>query len=183
MLRHLAPSELDWIYPKLFSLFPKEEIKPKAFIEAMLERGEYALYGYETEGEIKALALIFTKTSPALLDYFLVFESAQGQGLGSQFLALLEKEERLLGGLIVEAEALSYAKDEKSLKKRNRRLNFYKRLGYQETPLMPTIFGTTYTLLVSSQVSIAPEELKAIYQKIYQTMVPSHLHKENILIP
>lgn len=183
MLISLSLNDLDWVYEALLCHFPKEEVKPKAYLARMLKNGDYALFAYEKEGEVLALALVFLKTSPALLDYFLVLENQQGQGIGSRFLLELEENPLLSGGLIVEAEALAHAKDEKDFTKRARRIKFYQRLGYKETILTPTIFGTTYTLFVSKKVSLEEETLKTTYKTIYHTMVPKALQKENILIP
>lgn len=183
MLVNLGLAELDFAYLHLLETFPKEEVKPKAWLEKMLRQGDYKIYGYQKEETILALALCYIKTKPALLDYLLVFKEAQGKGIGSLFLNALEKEPELLSGLIVEAESLDCAKDKKSYEKRKRRIAFYTRLGYQETRLVPTIFGTTYTLFVSKNVLLNEDLLKESYQAIYRGMVPIKLHKENIFIP
>lgn len=91
MLISLSLNDLDWVYEALLCHFPKEEVKPKAYLARMLKNGDYALFAYEKEGEVLALALVFLKTSPALLDYFLVLENRKGKGLGAVFFLNLKK--------------------------------------------------------------------------------------------
>ena len=176
MLIELDLKDLPLLYEWLLKIFPKEEVKPLSWLEKMVKERNYTLFGKLRNDHLVALALCYTKTQPALLDYFAVLPANQASGIGSEFLRELENYPLLSMGLIVETESLAHAKNDVDLIKRKRRILFYERLDYRKTSLEPTIFGTTYTIYLSKQAKLTDDELKHIYKILYFDMVPENYH-------
>lgn len=176
MLKRLDKDMLPLVYEWLLAIFPKEEVKPIGWLSRMLDSSEYAMYGYYIEDRLSGIALLYIKSEPALLDYFAIKSDLRAKGIGSAFLSALQEEPLFKKGLIIEAESINHAKDERAKDIRTRRIAFYKRLLFRELDFTPTIFGTTFSILVSKKVSLNEAELKACYKEIYQTMVPDAFH-------
>mgnify|MGYP000892626031 CR=1 FL=1 len=155
--------------------FIMAELKSISFFEDNFARGVY--FGDLFYVEDQLVAYTFCGKRPGgnylLLDYLAVLPQERGKGYGTEILAALRKEAAAYDGVIVEAEAVDTAKNEKEKNLRQRRIAFYRRNGLMEMKTRSEINGVTFTLLLLTDKEKPAEEetigreLTAIYQTLY----------------
>lgn len=138
--------------------FPKEELKPTALIEKLMDEGWYRVFGYFQEEKLAAYAFLVCespvtehKTEESvkkiyLLDYFAVCRTGRGQGTGSSFLnELYEVLHPEI--LIFEVEDPEISKDQGEKEIRIRRMDFYHKNQVKDTGLSTRQFGVDLKIL------------------------------------
>lgn len=163
--------------------FPSSELKPLSAILGMLEAGRYQVYGcYEGERLI-AYACLCRSTSgkTLLLDYYAVLPAFRSQGVGSAFLTSLREIGGDYRGIVLEIEAVEFAKSEEERALRQRRKSFYLRCGVQETDIFCEVYDVDYQILFFPFTSqwdnaLAFSELDSFYR----SFIPQNLYLKKV---
>lgn len=178
MLKPLSIKALPEMYERLLATFAENEVKPYEWIERLIQKGQYQLYGYYEGEELLAVAMMMNDENPGLLDYYCIHKDHRAKGLGSLLIRDLSQMEKF----IVELEDPDSASSEKERQQRQRRLKFYERNGFIDLALRATIFGTTYRLYHSPTLEPLAD-IKETYRQIYKKMVPDEkTYQENVII-
>lgn len=169
-LRLLTIDEMKKIYEQyLVCDFPADEVKPFWRIQDMYESGFYYAYGYFVQGELKAYLFLVQCEDAVLLDYFAVISDARGQGYGSTAMRLLQ-EEVAPKILILESENPEFAKDEKDLQIREKRLHFYHCCRMADSGLRTRLWGVEYCIMYYGPNEVTKEEMRIFIEWIYDRM-------------
>lgn len=171
-LRSLTPPERRAVYhDHILRDIPPTE--PKSFDR--LER-------LHADGICRALGMFDDAHEPAgyayiqhpadcaieLLDFFAVFDTKRGAGLGQRFLQLLTEKERFGPTLVAEVEDPDFAAaDEKALCER--RIDFYERCGWHDTGVRVTV-GPYRCRIFSPSETISAGALRAALAGLYRAV-------------
>lgn len=122
MLHLLDESQFSMVYGIMEKSFPKEEIRSYEGQRALLERGEYRIYGEADPcGKIVGFLAVWELQGILFIEHFAVASEARNRGLGSRLLK--ELQEKYTMPLCLEVELPT---DELT----KRRIEFYKRNGF-----------------------------------------------------
>lgn len=169
----IAKDQLSDVYhTHLRRDFISAELKPVSFLEEKFDCGAYFGYFFYHQDELVAYTL-FGKTPSRnylLLDYLAVLPEHRGKGYGSEILEIIKKETVGSDGVIIEAEAVEKAKDEKERAIRARRMAFYENNGLKQTRLFSEINGVIFSLLLlPGGIALDRDKVKKELSSIYHT--------------
>lgn len=150
------------IYSLYRSAFPKNERKPFSIIRSNFKKGRGHIWYFEEDGVFAGLATsVYDETGMVLLDYFAVSAKHRDRGWGSKMLPLVLKQyegKRLFGEIeVVDEAANNYAE-------RNRRKQFYLRLGLTALGTKVKLFGVDMELMTNG-CTLTYEEYLEFYRK------------------
>lgn len=179
--RELTLDEVVYIHKNyMLDDFGADEVKPVERMVEMQERNAYAMYGLFEKETLMAYAFLCgdLKEPVVLLDYLAVMKAARGQGIGTRMLKMLG-EELSLGGLLIESEAVEYAKDAEDAKVREKRLDFYYKAGAHNTIAEANLWGVHYQVVYLPYKSqLTPEQEYEHLERIYMDMFTEY-HRAN----
>ena len=173
--RILSLQEREAFYHNyLLKEFHKSEMKPLSLLESLIEQGNYLCIGFfEAEQPLGYAYLGRSNDGRSLiLDYFAVVKEYRSKGWGGRF---LEELKSYLGDrydiLFAEVENPDFASDEADRSKRIRRIHFYHQNGFHTSPILASIFGNEYQiLLLPLAAKLHGEQLQAQLQQVYKTL-------------
>ena len=165
----------DKIYPEYLKLFPDSERKSykqleTAFKKAILQIIEITS-GENFVGFILANSL--DKNGYLQVDYFAILPEFQGRGYGTQAINKLKQISNKYKGIFIEVEKLGLGKDKKENDLRQRRMQFYKKLGFIELNSDFILYKVVYTPLLLPIINKIESEDKIIIDifKIYYATI------------
>ena len=163
--------------------FPPDELKPFAMIEAASARGEYECLGCFAGASLCGYAYLLRQGQDYLLDYFAVRADLRGSGYGSRILCMLQAQYADAAAFLIESENPDYAADAEARSARQRRLRFYLHAGCTDTGVTARVFGVEYRILeLPLSGSHTPDEIRAVYMRLYQSILSTPRYKQNILL-
>ena len=139
------------VYKQYKKIFPMSERKPYK----ILEKGYYnknAVF-YKIIEESKLVGFIITQnvenSSYILLDYFAILPEYQCNGYGKQAIKELNKiVSKKYNGILIEVEKLGLGKNEKENELRQRRIEFYEKLGFVNLQIDLNLFNVIFSVYV-----------------------------------
>ncbi len=145
--------------------FPPEELKPFSVMQRHLDAGCYDAWALNDGGEDLSWALMWRSPegSCVLLDYLVTLEDRRGGNLGSLLVEGLQQRYLPRTPILVEAEAPT-AEDPEQRRLQERRLNFYRRLGFVRAGFDVLLFGVHYQALVLGR----GQNLEQAYLDLYR---------------
>ncbi|MGM9997852.1 MAG: hypothetical protein ACI38Q_00385 [Candidatus Bruticola sp.] len=163
------------IYEKYSTItFPPEELEPWDKVANLFAQNRYLGWGLFNERQ-ELCCYAFFSISPCGLHMLNMLETMpdkRGLGYGQQILTKM-KEHFAPSPIFIEVEALEAAVDEADKTMRERRLNFYYRLGAVDTSIRASLGGMLMYILVlnkePSELNIkeVSRELSSHYLDIY----------------
>lgn len=186
----LKPLDLDTLHlvyqDHLTHDFPPAERKPQAAMRKLYAAGRYDLWGlYRTdENALAAYAMLWKDPEGGfvLLDYLGVCQGEpRSQGIGTVMVAHLMDHYSHVEGILVEAEAADGKATDEENQMRERRLNFYRRLGFRDLSYVAEIYGVRYVVFLFGDKS--EEEAMEAHQRLYHYELPPWLYDKFIHIP
>lgn len=164
--------------------FPPAERKPLAAMEKLVSAGRYDLWGLYENGGLAAYAMLWKDPEGGfvLLDYLGVCQDRpRGQGIGTVMVAHLMDHYSHVEGILVEAEAMVPAAAGEENHLRERRLAFYRRLGFRDLGYVAEIYGVRYAMFLYGDKS--EEEAMEAHQRLYHYELSPWLYDKYIHIP
>jgi GNAT superfamily N-acetyltransferase len=187
-IRRFTRDEIIKLYHEQMHFdFPESEIKPLERILVLFDRELYFGYGLFEADQAIGYAL-FVKARDGnwlLLDYFAICSQFRNSGYGSLFLNMLinEVKETDVEAIMIEIESIESSKSEEDLKIRSKRKEFYLKNEIITTNIYATIFGIEFEVMnYSYNKEYKDKKIIEEYTRIYQTMLPSRIYKENCYI-
>ena len=184
MLNQMDFSHLQWAVNHLLPRdFAPDEVKTMAHILPLWQQQLYT--GYYTGmagGDFRSYALLVLqpKQNLVLLDYFAIHPGCRGKGYGSRVLSQLVNK-RLpywVRAMYVEIEDPATATTPAQAQLRQRRLQFYTRLGAVPCGVGVQVFGVDYQLLCfvkDTNFTPTPQQCLRDYSSIYKNLLPPQL--------
>jgi len=177
-LKVLSPLSIIRLYHReLRRDFPPAERRPLTSMLLLRKKGLYQVFAMvEASGKTAGYAAVAKGQNGALLlDYLAVSAGRRGKGEGGQLLSLLEKQ--LKGApLLVEAEDPNTAPSAPEREIRLRRIRFYLKNGFEETPVRCRVFGVHYQILLLHSQDCPQRALEGIYH----TLFPDRVYRRQI---
>lgn len=162
--------------------FPPAELKSLSVIEHMWKEGAYkpyCLFDDDGAGPVGLAFLWMGHPGWALLDYLCVTAAWRNDGFGTEILRLLPEAEPD-AVIFAEVEDPVYAPDPAVAE---RRMDFYKRSGYQIADYDADLFGVRYQTLYFSKRAVTDEEVMKEHRFIYQSSFPPEKYGKYVRIP
>ncbi len=185
-MKRLELDELVKVYEERLILdFPPEELKPLSVLTSLMQRGLYLCYGLFDEGEMVAYAFFMRVEGyrDILIDYLAVSAKSRGKGYGSRFLTLMKEELMEFDSIIFEVESGKSANTSEEVEICQKRLEFYKKNGLQDTSLRVSLFGIDMKLLyLPLRNAPSDQGIKDVLDFIYDEFFGVELHKEKVII-
>ncbi len=170
----LKPQDMrHWLrlYRLYRSAFPREERKPFSIIRRMFREGRTDVWCICRGKEFLGLATTVNGDGLILLDYLAVDCKAQGQGIGSEALAMLQQMYAHCG-LFVEIE--STRETAPNREERLRRMAFYRRGGMEPLGVWADVFGVKMELL-GSRCEMDFAAYQGFYKTYYSPWAAKHI--------
>ncbi len=105
-----------------------------------------------------------------ILDYLAILPQYQNNGFGTQALKLLIEQEKENSGIFIEIEKVGLGKSEEENIAREKRKNFYEKLGFKKLNCDFLLFNVIYTPYLFSNIQnkedIIIKEIFNIYEAI-----------------
>lgn len=166
--------------------FPPAERKPLAAMEKLYAAERYDLWGlYRVDdGALAAYAMLWKDPEGGfvLMDYLGVCQGEpRGQGIGTVMVAYLMDHYSHVKGILVEAEAVDPKVPDEENVMRERRLNFYRRVGFRDLDYVADIYGVRYAMFLFGDKS--EEEAMEAHQRLYHYELTPWLYDKFIHIP
>ena len=186
-LRRIDKDSIAYLYDNNLSRdFPANEIKPLETILSLVDEGRYIAYGFFEQEELYGYAF-FTTTGDGqgiLLDYFAVKSAYRSQGYGSRFLRMIKEELKAdYLCVMVEVEAIDYAKNQADAALRFRRISFYERNGLRHSGLISRFCGEHFIiLLIDLQDSVDDSRLATMLTDVYCAYFNADYVRDSIII-
>ena len=172
----------DKIYPEYLKLFPDSERKSYKQLETAFKKSILQIIeirsGEDFVGFILANSL--DQNDYLQVDYFAILPEFQGRGYGTQSINKLKQMSNKYKGIFIEVEKLGLGEDKKENDLRQRRMQFYKKLGFVELNCDFILYKVIYTpLLLPIMDKIESEDkiIKDIFEIYYATIGGSRVEK------
>lgn len=131
--------------------FPRYERKPIFQIKNIIKNKKAeAVTLMNDKNNMISYSIIITKSkyNYILIDYLATVKEYRGLGYGSKFINLLKEKYSSKNGIIIEIEKIGYGKTEEENILRQKRLEFYLKLGFKPMNYNLKLFGTHMQVLV-----------------------------------
>jgi GNAT superfamily N-acetyltransferase len=166
--------------------FHKSEVKSYKLLEQLVSEGKYLCLGFFEEETPMGYAYL-TKSKDEkiiMLDYFAVVSSYRSQGFGTRFLKeLINRYKQKFNILIAEVENPRYGTNQNDILKRNRRIDFYRNVGFITTDIQSKILTDEYLIIkIDFNSNISEVDLMKQLNQMYQTIFGEEFYKEHISV-
>lgn len=165
--------------------FPADEVKPFELIKRMLDREEYACFGFYEEEELIGYAFLCEdkEHTVSILDYYEIMENRRGQGYGQKIIELLGEIYKAYDYVVLESEDPEYAADEDDLKIRTRRIAFYRKCGLKDAGFRSQVNGVEYVILVATDKEMPqPAAVREKMIEFYRTIFPEPHYTKQVRV-
>lgn len=171
------------IYPEYKKIFPEIERKTYSNLEKSYNNNITEIIEIiEDEQFVGFFIVNILKNNPyVLLDYFAILPKYQQRGYGSNAIKLLKEMYKNYDGIYIEIEKVGNGDNDEENKIRQRRSNFYEKLGFHKTGFdieLFTVLFSTYILPCSKNKFSDEEVIKDIFS-IYDAVLGKRRTKEN----
>ena len=160
------------VYKYYNEIFPENEKKPLDMLQNSYENNyeKFTKIAYKNEFVGFILTTKTEKNGYEILDYYAILPEYRNKGIGSKALEKYIKEEKDNSkGIFVEVEKVGLGKDENENQIREKRKNFYDKLGFKKLNYDFVLFDVTYSTHIYTKYEIDEDEIVDEIFKIYET--------------
>lgn len=159
------------IYPYYLDLFPKDERKSLTSLKALYEKGLNKIVKIvDDETPVGFLIYNTVKNNKyILLDYFAIFSEYQNKQYGSKAIKLFKNFFTDYNAIYGEVEKQGCGSDEKENIIREKRIKFWKKLGFELLNVDLELFGVLYSpcILKLKDIELNEDEIMKSAFEIY----------------
>lgn len=173
MLKDINIQEFkEKIYSYYLEIFPEDERKPIELIQSSYEKKYTKIIEILYKNEIVGFMLLNKVKDKwyAVLDYLAIFPQYRNNQLGTKALKRLLEQEKENSGIFIEIEKVGLGKNKEENLLRERRKNFYEKLGFKKLSFDLLLFDVVYTPYLFSNLKdnedIIIDEILNIYESI-----------------
>ncbi len=172
----------DKIYPEYLKLFPDSERKSYKQLETAFKKSILQIIEIRSGKHFVGFILVnsLDKNGYLQVDYFAILPEFQGRGYGTQALEKLKHMSNEYKGIFIEVEKLGLGEDKEENDLRQRRMQFYKKLGFIELNCDFILYKVIYTPLllpIMDKIESENKIIKDIFQIYYATIGGSRVDK------
>ena len=132
------------LFKEYKNLFPAKERKPYFILKDQVKKNVCDILKIVNDSETVGFFILINVNNHILIDYFGIFEKFQSQKFGSKALEKLHEKYENSDGIFIEIEKLNEGKTKEDNIQRQRRFNFYDRLGYTPLNFDFIVFGVKF---------------------------------------
>lgn len=174
--RWIDIKEFEELYHKIMPQdFTEAEAKSFDDFKRLDDRGLLASLVLEDQGQLMAYLVISESlnTNAQLIEYLAVSRKVRGQGVGSKLMS--QYLDSVTQRVYLESEDPMSACNEADQRIRERRLNFYQRLGFKASDFLVTLYDDCYQILYydpKDRLSPMSDAIKKELLDIYKIALP-----------
>lgn len=160
------------IYSYYLKIFPEDERKPLELLQSSYEKHYTRIIEILYKNEIIGF-MILNKVKDkgyAVLDYLAILPQYRNNKFGTKALQILLEQEREKSGIFIEIEKVGLGKNIEENLLREKRKNFYEKIGFKKLNFDLFLFDVIYTPYLFSNIkddeSMIIDEILNIYESI-----------------
>ena len=160
------------IYSYYLKIFPEDERKPLELLQSSYEKHYTRIIEILYKNEIIGF-MILNKVKDkgyAVLDYLAILPQYRNNKFGTKALQILLEQERENSGIFIEIEKVGLGKNIEENLLREKRKNFYEKIGFKKLNFDLFLFDVIYTPYLFSNIkddeSMIIDEILNIYESI-----------------
>lgn len=160
------------IYQYYLGIFPEEERKPLELLQSSYDRQYTKIIKILNKDKIIGFMILnrVKDKGYAVLDYLAILSPYRNSGFGTKALQLLLNQEKENSGIFVEIEKVGLGENVKENIEREKRKNFYEKLGFKKLNFDIFLFDVVYTPYLFSNINVDEniiiDEVLNIYESI-----------------
>ncbi len=160
------------IYSYYLEIFPEKERKSIKLIQSSYEKQYTKIIEILYKNKIAGFMLLnrVKDKGYAVLDYLAILPQYRNNQIGTKALKALLEQEKESNGIYIEIEKVGLGKNEEENLLREKRKNFYERLGFKKLNFDLLLFDVIYTPYLFSNIKndedIIINEILNIYESI-----------------
>ena len=172
------------IYSYYLKIFPEDERKSLKLIETSYKKQYTRIIKILYKDEIVGFMLLNKIKYKGYigLDYFAILPQYRNDKIGTRALEILFEEEKDSKGIFIEIEKIGLGKDEKENLLREKRRNFYERVGFKKLNFDLFLLDVIYTPYIFSEKNYDENIVIREMFNIYETMLGKERIKQNCRI-
>ena len=160
------------VYSYYLKIFPEDERKPLELLQSSYEKHYTRIIEILYKNEIIGF-MILNKVKDkgyAVLDYLAILPQCRNNKFGTKALQILLEQERENSGIFIEIEKVGLGKNIEENLLREKRKNFYEKIGFKKLNFDLFLFDVIYTPYLFSNIkddeSMIIDEILNIYESI-----------------
>ena len=160
------------VYSYYLEIFPEDERKPLELLQSSYEKHYTRIIEILYKNEIIGF-MILNKVKDkgyAVLDYLAILPQYRNNKFGTKALQILLEQERENSGIFIEIEKVGLGKNIEENLLREKRKNFYEKIGFKKLNFDLFLFDVIYTPYLFSNIkddeSMIIDEILNIYESI-----------------
>lgn len=168
------------LYDSYVDIFPKDERKSFGLIKKTYKKKITTILEILKDNEIVGF-MIFNQIKPngyIQLDYFAIFDEYRHKGIGSASLKLLSEEYKNSKGIFIEIEKIGLGKTIEENEVREKRKDFYERIGFKKLNFDLELFKVIYMPYVYSNIIDNDEVIISEIFDIYKSICGAFITKK-----
>lgn len=160
------------IYSYYIDIFPEDERKPLELLHSSYKRHYTRIIEILYKKEIIGFMILNKAKTKGyvVLDYFAIIPQYRNNNFGTKALQILLEQEKENSGIFIEVEKIGLGKDTEENLLREKRKNFYEKLGFKKLNFDLFLFDVIYTPYLFSNIKndedMVIEEILNIYEAI-----------------
>ena len=172
-LKYVGMNEFkEDVYSYYLEIFPEDERKPLELIQSSYEEQYTKIIEIVHKSEIVGFMLLnrVKEKGYCVLDYLAILPQYRNSKFGTKALQLLLEQEKENKGVFIEVEKPGLGRDKEENLLRERRTNFYEKIGFKKLNFDLLLFDVMYVHYLYSKInddeSIIINEILNIYESI-----------------
>ena len=172
------------VYTYYLDIFPEDERDPLELIQTSYKNGYTKIIKILYKNEM-VVFMVLNKVKDkgyAILDSFAILPQYRNRKFGTKALQILLEQERETSGVFIEIEKMGLGKDIEENLLREKRENFYKKLGFKKLNFDLLLFDVIYTHYLFSKTKDDEGKIIDEILKIYESISGKERIKQNCKI-
>ena len=172
------------VYPYYLKIFPELERKPLELIRSSCEKKYTRIIEILYKNELVGFMILnrVKDKSYAVLDYLAILPQYRNNKFGTEALKMLLEQEKENAGIFIEIEKVGLGKTKEENIEREKRKNFYEKIGFKKLNFDLWLFDVIYTPYLFSKIDNDENVIIDEILNIYESISGAHKIKQNCKI-
>lgn len=169
------------VYSYYLDIFPEDERKSLKLIKSSYEKNYTKIIEILYKNEMAGFMLLnrIKDKGYSILDYFAVLPQYRNNKIGTESLQILLSKEKRNRGIFVEVEKIGFGKDAEDNLLREKRKNFYERIGLKKLSFDLFLFDVIYTPYLFSNTEDDEDTVIGEIFNMYETIIGKERIRQN----
>lgn len=172
------------VYPYYLKIFPEAERKPLKLIKSSCEKKYTRIIEILYKDELVGFMILnrVKDKDYAVLDYLAILPQYRGNKFGTEALKILLEQEKENAGIFIEIEKVGLGKSKEENIEREKRKNFYEKIGFKKLNFDLWLFDVIYTPYLFSNKEFDENVIIDRILNIYESISGKQRIKQNCKI-